>query len=191
MLRISRVHIDYQKNPVGIAEMPQFGWEIVSDKRNVIQKAYTLQISKNPEFTEFVYDSGRVVSGKSAHLIPESGKLESATKYFVRVKADDGVDETPWSETAYFITGLTEGEVWKERGYENEENTYDWNRRNDCVQTDGKRAGSGTDTAGHFVLYSSGGASMRGGNVSGVQYRQYECDTGTLEAYRRGGRRKI
>ena len=28
MLRISRVHIDYQKNPVGIAEMPQFGWEI-------------------------------------------------------------------------------------------------------------------------------------------------------------------
>ena len=27
MLRISRVHIDYQKNPVGIAEMPQFGWE--------------------------------------------------------------------------------------------------------------------------------------------------------------------
>ena len=40
MLRISRVHIDYQKNPVGIAEMPQFGWEIVSDKRNVIQKAY-------------------------------------------------------------------------------------------------------------------------------------------------------
>ena len=112
MLRISRVHIDYQKNPVGIAEMPQFGWEIVSDKRNVIQKAYTLQISKNPEFTEFVYDSGRVVSGKSAHLIPESGKLESATKYFVRVKADDGGDETPWSETAYFITGLTEGEVW-------------------------------------------------------------------------------
>lgn len=108
MLRISRVHIDYQKNPVGIAEMPQFGWEIVSDKRNVIQKAYTLQISKNPEFTEFVYDSGRVVSGKSAHLIPESGKLESATKYFVRVKSDDGVDETPWSETAYFITGLTE-----------------------------------------------------------------------------------
>ena len=112
MLKISRVHIDYQKNPVGISEMPQFGWEIVSDKRNVIQKAYTLQISKNPEFTEFVYDSGRVVSGKSAHLIPESGKLESATKYFVRVKADDGGDETPWSETAYFITGLTEGEVW-------------------------------------------------------------------------------
>ena len=37
----------------------------------------------------------------------------------------------------------------------------------------------------------TGGASMRGGNVSGVQYRQYECDTGTLEAYRRGGRRKI
>lgn len=112
MLRISRVHIDYQKNPVGIAEMPQFGWEIVSDKRNVIQKAYTLQISKDPEFTEFVYNSGRVVSEKSAHLTLESGKLESAAKYFVRVKADDGAEETPWSETAYFITGLTEGEAF-------------------------------------------------------------------------------
>lgn len=30
----------------------------------------------------------------------------------MRVKADDGAEETPWSETAYFITGLTEGEAF-------------------------------------------------------------------------------
>ena len=38
MLKISRVHIDYQKNPVGISEMPQFGWKIASDRRNVIRR---------------------------------------------------------------------------------------------------------------------------------------------------------
>ena len=112
MLKIGRVHIDYQKNPVGISEMPQFGWEIVSDKRNVIQKSYILQIAKDPEFTELVYNSGSVVSGKSAHLTPERGKLESAAKYFVRVKVSDEAEETPWSEAAYFVTGLTEGEAW-------------------------------------------------------------------------------
>mgnify|MGYP000171871280 FL=1 len=112
MLKISRVHIDYQKNPVGISEMPQFGWEIASDRRNVIQQAYTLQIAKGPEFTELVYNSGRVLSSQSAHLIAAGERLESVTKYFVRVKVSDETEETPWSETAYFVTGLTEGEVW-------------------------------------------------------------------------------
>ena len=112
MLKISRVHIDYQKNPVGISEMPQFGWEIASDRRNVIQQAYTLQIAKDSEFTELVYNSGRVLSSQSAHLIAAGERLESVTKYFVRVKVSDETEETPWSETAYFVTGLTEGEVW-------------------------------------------------------------------------------
>ena len=50
MLKINRIHIDYQINPVGLSEMPQFGWELESSRRNVIQKAYRLQLAKDIAF---------------------------------------------------------------------------------------------------------------------------------------------
>ena len=37
MLKIAGIHVDYEKNPVGIAKAPQFGWEIESDGRCVKQ----------------------------------------------------------------------------------------------------------------------------------------------------------
>ena len=37
MLTIKKLHIDYEKNPLGISSIPQFGWELMSDKRNVKQ----------------------------------------------------------------------------------------------------------------------------------------------------------
>lgn len=44
MIKISRIYMDYETSPVGVSHMPQFGWEIESDKRNVKQKYYKLQI---------------------------------------------------------------------------------------------------------------------------------------------------
>ena len=44
MLTIRKLKIDYQENPVGIEEVPQFQWEIASDRRNVIQDVYKRQV---------------------------------------------------------------------------------------------------------------------------------------------------
>lgn len=68
MLKIAKVHIDYEKTPVGVIGNPQFGWEIVSDGRCVKQTSYHLFIAKNPDFTDMVYDSGVVLSEESAHV---------------------------------------------------------------------------------------------------------------------------
>lgn len=112
MLKVKQIHIDYQKNPVGISEMPQFGWELESDRRNVLQKSYRLQIASDDRFTELVYDSEIVECSESAHICPKGAELKSAEKYYVRVEVSDGTDCTGWSDAAYFVTALTQDAVW-------------------------------------------------------------------------------
>ncbi len=127
MLKIARVYIDYEENPVGITESPQFGWEMESDGRCVRQTSYRLLLAKDPEFASPVFDSGTVFSEESAH-VRVTADLESLTKYYVRAEitavgirpdAKDGRDgdgtfaESAVSEPAWFVTALmTDGE-WK------------------------------------------------------------------------------
>lgn len=110
MLKINRIHIDYQDNPVGLSEMPQFGWELESSRRNVIQKAYRLQLAKDRGFENIIYDSGRKECRESAHICPQDVTLESAVRYYVRVTADDGSEKTGWSRPAEFVTALVDEE---------------------------------------------------------------------------------
>ena len=43
--------MDYETAPVGVSHMPQFAWELTSDKKNVKQESYELQIAKDAGFT--------------------------------------------------------------------------------------------------------------------------------------------
>lgn len=112
MLKVNRIHINYETNPVGISDVPQFGWEIESDRRNVLQKWYQLQIAENREFSELIYDSGEVMSEQSAYIRPRDINLRPAFKYYVRVRVADKKEETAWSEESYFVTSLL-SEPWK------------------------------------------------------------------------------
>ena len=67
MVKINRVHMNYENPLIGAEEMPQFGWEIESSKRDVVQKSYQRQISENEKFKELVYNSGLVCSEESSH----------------------------------------------------------------------------------------------------------------------------
>ena len=86
MLEIVRILMDYEKDPAGVEEMPQFNWELKSDKRGVVQKAYQLQIAENRDFDTPVYDSGVTESCESAHIRPLHVELKSAVNYGVRVR---------------------------------------------------------------------------------------------------------
>ena len=112
MFEIKELYINYEKNPLGIVSIPQFGWELISDKRNVKQHSYHLQIATEVTFAELIFDSGVVISEESAHVKLETLNLESAKHYFVRVNVSDGEEETGWCETATFVTALL-NEEWK------------------------------------------------------------------------------
>lgn len=113
MLKVGRIHMDYEENPVGVEGMPQIGWEIVCDRRNVIQQTYRLQISGDPDFTEMVYDSGVVKSMESAHVLVENVALLPTAAYYVRVCISDKEEQSDWSGTASFVTSLMGTEGWQ------------------------------------------------------------------------------
>ena len=123
MLEIVRILMDYEKDPAGVEEMPQFNWELKSDKRGVVQKAYQLQIAENLDFDTPVYDSGVTESCESAHIRPLHVELKSAVNYGVRVRVWAGAgdvlhaalvecEESAWCEGS-FVTALLSSEEWK------------------------------------------------------------------------------
>jgi alpha-L-rhamnosidase len=113
MLSISEIRMDYLKQTMGVTKMPQFSWIIESDKHNVLQQGYQLQISKEKNFECIVYDSGLVKSEESAHVFINDFQLISATKYFIRVKIQDQTDKiSDWSHTTSFVSGLLNNEEW-------------------------------------------------------------------------------
>lgn len=124
MLKITRIHIDYEINPVGVAKTPQFGWEMESDGRCVKQISYRLWIATDPEFEKIVYDSKTVQSEESAHVRADGFEMASLTKYYVRVEitaesiAKD-MDESREKRTesasgdpAWFVSALTKDGEW-------------------------------------------------------------------------------
>lgn len=112
MLEIVRIWMDYEKDPVGVEAMPQLGWELRSEKRAVVQKAYRIQIAAGRQFETPVYDSGVTESGESAHIALEEVKLLPATRYGVRVRVWTEKEESGWCE-ASFVTALFNSEAWK------------------------------------------------------------------------------
>lgn len=70
--------IEYRENPIGIDEKPRFSWKLESEKQNVIQQSYQIQVASQGKF---IWDSGRVESSQSV-LVPYEGKeLEPMTPY--------------------------------------------------------------------------------------------------------------
>ncbi len=119
MLKIERITMDYQTEPVGTGGMPQFGWILQSDGRNVIQTAYQLQLAADMYFQEMFYDTGWVESACSAHVrvgqdsAVRGKQPESCTRYYVRVRVRTETEESPYSDTATFVTGILKTDQWK------------------------------------------------------------------------------
>ena len=112
MLKINEIRMDYEKEQIGITHVPEFSWTLESDKRNVIQDTWELEIAEDKAFEKKIYESGRVNSDASAQILPENVKLESQKKYFARVKATANGEETEWAETS-FVTGILDNREWK------------------------------------------------------------------------------
>ena len=112
MLKINEIRMDYEKEQIGITHIPEFSWTLESDKRNVRQDTWELEIAEDKAFEKKIYKSGRVNSDASAQIIPEDVKLESQKKYFARVKVTANGEETEWAETS-FVTGILDNSQWK------------------------------------------------------------------------------
>jgi alpha-L-rhamnosidase len=105
--------MDYLKQPMGVVKLPQFSWILGSEKRNVLQRGYQLQIAEERDFSNILYDSGSIESNESAHVFVEDIQIQSASRYFVRVRVTDSYGEMSlWSQSAAFVSGLLSNKEW-------------------------------------------------------------------------------
>ncbi len=99
MLLVQELVCNYQKDAKGIQKGSTFGWNLVSDKRNVLQTAYRLQLSLSSDFSKPLFDTQRKESEESVAVSLSGFALEDATVYHVRVMVwDNKAEQSPWSE---------------------------------------------------------------------------------------------
>ena len=114
MLQIIDPRVEYRANPIGVfTEKPRFSWKIHTDKKNLLQTAYSIEVAESPDFSSPLWKSGEIRDDRS-HLVTYGGvRLRSSASYFWRVKIrDNHGEESPWSETAFFETTLLAACDW-------------------------------------------------------------------------------
>ncbi|MDR3146920.1 MAG: glycoside hydrolase family 78 protein [Treponema sp.] len=115
MLDVYDLRCEYRENPVGIfTERPRFSWKIATDKHNVFQQSWALELALDRDFKTPLWQSG-FRDSRESHLVPYGGDaLVSSTEYFWRVKIRDrDGEESPWSKTASFSTSMLGDDEWK------------------------------------------------------------------------------
>ncbi|MDD3338672.1 MAG: family 78 glycoside hydrolase catalytic domain [Lachnospiraceae bacterium] len=113
MVKVENLRINYQKEIMGIEGTPRFSWEIQSDRRNVLQQSYQIQIAGDAAFAQMVYDSGNVASECSVQVVLEDFSLEPLSGYYVRVRVTTGDEQSAWSESAHMVSGMLTEESWE------------------------------------------------------------------------------
>ncbi len=104
-------------NPVGLdAIQPRFSWQLVSDKRNVIQTAYEIKVLAG---RTVVWSTGRVLSSQSVHVPYSGSPLQSGERYTWQVRAwENGGKGSAWSQPAAFQMGFLKISDWKAKWIE-------------------------------------------------------------------------
>jgi alpha-L-rhamnosidase len=109
-LKVTNLLCENLSNPVAIdAAQPRFSWQLVSDKRNLMQTAYEISIGNNSSSEKnktIIWNSGKINSDSSVHVIYKGPALRSGTKYFWQVRVWDNYGKSASSEPATFQIAL-------------------------------------------------------------------------------------
>ena len=117
--RPTDLRCEYARNPIGLdVAKPRFSWVLYHPKRGQVQTAYQIIVSSSIEKIMAdegdMWDSGKVISNRSANVTYEGGPLESCKTYYWKVRWwDKEGNVSPWSEIACFEMGLLKPEDWK------------------------------------------------------------------------------
>jgi alpha-L-rhamnosidase len=114
MLKVENLRCEYRQNPIGIDVLnPRLFWTLSSDRRNVLQTAYQIQVALDGHFEEPVWDTGKYSSDRSIQVEYGGVGLKPGCRYFYRVRAWDNLgNQSEWSEAAFFETGLLDKTEW-------------------------------------------------------------------------------
>ena len=117
---VQNLLVENSHNPIGLdITMPRFSWQLVNDKRNVVQTAYEIQVFTAEKGKAPVWSSGKIMSTQSV-FVPYAGTiLQSGKKYKWQVQVWDNVNKTALkSDTASFQMAFLQASDWKAKWIE-------------------------------------------------------------------------
>lgn len=126
MLNVEQVRFDHETKLTGTDRLPKITWEAESDRKNVMQTGYEIQIGTDSDFQKMEYETGEQEGSENFYDLTGNVILKPLTKYYVRVRIRDEKETSTWSRPAYFLTGKV-GTGWTAE-YISAENEADGDR---------------------------------------------------------------
>ncbi|HXG33956.1 MAG TPA: family 78 glycoside hydrolase catalytic domain [Bryobacteraceae bacterium] len=112
------LRVEYLADPMGVdVAQPRFSWKLEHPERGQQQTAYQVLVSLEPAVTSGdIWDSGRVASPESVHVVYGGKRLESGRTYYWKVRWWDKEGRaSTYSRVARFHTGLLAASEWRGR----------------------------------------------------------------------------
>ncbi len=118
MSTIKNLRCEYRTNPLGIDVLnPRFSWQISSDRSGARQVAYRVLAAGSPAGltggSAVLWDSGRVESDQSIHVVYAGKPLTSRQRVYWQVTIWDETGSSVTSEPAWFEMGLLQPDDWQ------------------------------------------------------------------------------
>lgn len=108
---VNNLTVENLVNPIGIdAKSPRFSWQLVSNKNNVKQVAYEIDVTNG---NKTVWSSGKVMSQSSLFNKYSGSPLESKSNYTWKVRVWDNLGNVSKWTTATFGTAMFNEKDWK------------------------------------------------------------------------------
>ena len=117
-VQLHNLRTENLENPLGLdVRSPRFSWQLVSDKRNVMQTAYEVRLAadvKELSSGKSLWSTGKINSDQSIWVDYKGPALESGRRYYWQVKVWDNQGKaSTWSTPAFFQMGLLRATDWK------------------------------------------------------------------------------
>ena len=129
-LAVKELTCDHKVNPLGIDNTsPGFSWKLSGSGNSIMQTAYSLRVSTDRKFQsdKIVWQTGKVESDQSIHLVYNGNELKSGQRYYWQVRVWDNKGRvSKWSETAWLEMGLLSESDWKAEWIEMEGDTLQY-----------------------------------------------------------------
>jgi alpha-L-rhamnosidase len=118
-VRVADLRCEYMVNPLSVdVARPRLSWKLQSRWRGQRQTAYQLLVADSARMIKMdrgnLWDSGKVASDQSIHVVYAGRPLTSRTRCYWKVRVWDAGDKTsPFSEVGTWDMGLLASADWK------------------------------------------------------------------------------